>query len=946
MSEINGSDQAERLDGTSGNDTISAFGGNDTIAGLAGNDRIITGDGVDVVDGGAGNDDINGFMIDASIGYYSSYPSTGVKTLSGGEGNDAIFGGSDADTINGGTGNDHLYGQSGADVINGGDGADTIYGQEGDDQIDGGEGIDNITGGNGSDSLVGGAGDDFLYDQESGTDTLQGGLGNDTISTYSGTGNKSLDGEDGNDSLTGGTGADTLVGGAGDDYLMDQSTGADRLLGGTGNDDLNAYTGTGNKYLDGGDGNDTLSGGKGSDTLIGGAGDDSLLDQGTGDDSLQGGAGNDSLNVYTGTGNKYLDGGEGNDTLNGGTGADTLIGGAGNDSLLSGGTGNKSLDGGDGNDSLYGGAGNDTLTGGLGIDDLQGGAGNDVYYVSDMTDYIYDSGGTDTAYVSQSFVKLPSSIETVTYTNGALALPYWINSLLFDSSAGLNDATLLGSAKTFKYFFPSQLPTYYANTKQADGSFVAFSDVQKARTLAAFDYIKGVIDVQFVSGTSASALNTLSFGTNSQTGSAGYAFGPSSNFDGNDVFLNKNDDDVKDLAEGTYGSQILIHEIGHALGLKHPFDQSDAANGKAEPPYLEKGIEDFTIWSVMSYTNEPIEQTSLKYSPLDIAALQYIYGPSTTARTGADTYTISETSTNFVWDGGGTDKISAASSSKAVTIYLEPGYWGYVGSAKEAYISKAGQITVNFGTQIENLDGSSLGDGLYGNGLANAINGNAGNDSITGNGGNDTIDGGAGQDTVVYALNASSYAVSAVTGGFKIAANTGTEGTDTLYNVESLKFANKTVVAADFVAAGGESLAVPKFWKDSTKTPSEGGKTNAVNLTDAIAILKMIVGLNVNSNNTALSPYQAIAADFDQSGDVGLTDAIGVLKMVVGLTAPTPTWKYYDDTQLTSAYTSAQSLNPKGWTSAAAISDISSTSASVTLVGVLTGDVDGSWTGV
>jgi hypothetical protein len=108
----------------------------------------------------------------------------------------------------------------------------------------------------------------------------------------------------------------------------------------------------------------------------------------------------------------------------------------------------------------------------------------------------------------------------------------------------------------------------------------------------------------------------------------------------------------------------------------------------------------------------------------------------------------------------------------------------------------------------------------------------------------------------------------------------------------------------------------------------------------------MIVGLNVNSNNTALSPYQAIAADFDQSGDVGLTDAIGVLKMVVGLTAPTPTWKYYDDTQLNSAYTSSQSLNPKGWTSAAAISDISTTSASVTLVGVLTGDVDGSWTGV
>jgi hypothetical protein len=245
------------------------------------------------------------------------------------------------------------------------------------------------------------------------------------------------------------------------------------------------------------------------------------------------------------------------------------------------------------------------------------------------------------------------------------------------------------------------------------------------------------------------------------------------------------------------------------------------------------------------------------------------------------------------------------------------------------------------------LDGSSLGDGLYGNGLANAINGNAGADTITGNGGNDTIDGGDGQDTVVYALNASNYTVTAnASGVYQVLAKTGVEGTDSLSNVESLKFADQTASVASFVTTGSSTTASAKFWKDTTKTPSEGGKTNAVNLTDAIAILKLIVGLNVNSNNTALSPYQAIAADFDQSGDVGLTDAIGVLKMVVGLTAPTPTWKYYDDTQLTSAYTSAQSLNPKGWTSAAAISDIISTSASVTLVGVLTGDVDGSWTGV
>ena len=99
----------------------------------------------------------------------------------------------------------------------------------------------------------------------------------------------------------------------------------------------------------------------------------------------------------------------------------------------------------------------------------------------------------------------------------------------------------------------------------------------------------------------------------------------------------------------------------------------------------------------------------------------------------------------------------------------------------------------------------------------------------------------------------------------------------------------------------------------------------------------------MNSNKIALPPQQAIAVYFDQSGDVGLPDAIGVLKMVVGLSASTPTWKYYDDTKLASAYSSTQSLNPKGLTTTALISNTTIADSSVKLVGALTGDMDGSW---
>jgi len=319
---------------------------------------------------------------------------------------------------------------------------------------------------------------------------------------------------------------------------------------------------------------------------------------------------------------------------------------------------------------------------------------------------------------------------------------------------------------------------------------------------------------------------------------------------------------------------------------------------------------------------------------------------------------------DVLYSGPGNDYVSAGTGDDLIVGGEGAGndtYVGGTGTDTVKYTSAVNTILVNLleglangqdiGTdklaEIENLIGGQTGDTLIGDNNANNINAFTGNDTITGNGGNDTIDGGVGQDTVVYALNASSYTVTAITGGYQVVAKSGLEGTDTLLNVESMKFANKTVVAADFVAAGGEKdPAIAKFWKDNAKAPTETKKTDAVNLTDAIAILKMIVGLNVNSNNTPLSPYQAIAADFDQSGDVGLTDAIGVLKMVVGLSAPTPSWKYYDDTKLNSTYTSAQSLNPKNWTTTAVISDTGTADSSVKLVGVLTGDVDGSWTGV
>jgi hypothetical protein len=118
----------------------------------------------------------------------------------------------------------------------------------------------------------------------------------------------------------------------------------------------------------------------------------------------------------------------------------------------------------------------------------------------------------------------------------------------------------------------------------------------------------------------------------------------------------------------------------------------------------------------------------------------------------------------------------------------------------------------------------------------------------------------------------------------------------------------------------------------------------AVNLQDAIAILKMVVGLDVNGSGKALSPYQALAADFNSDGAVSLTDAIGVLKHVVGLTqTATPYWAFANESDLT---VPAKANTTPG--AAPAISSVLGDAADVHfgLVGFLVGDVDGSFAGL
>ena len=398
-----------------------------------------------------------------------------------------------------------------------------------------------------------------------------------------------------------------------------------------------------------------------------------------------------------------------------------------------------------------------TLSTGDGYTQFYGYKGNDTYLIDSPNFYIWDTGGNDTAIVSISNVKIPSSIENVKYVNGALPLPYWISALLPDWENGSKYANLLGDAKKFYYTFPAYIPSYDTNEEHANG-YKALNTTQKRNAVSVLENLENIIDVDVSESTNSFNLNTFAIALNSQEGSGGYAQYPNDGYTGGDLFLNDKNYNAT-LSNGTYGAYVFVHELGHALGLKHPFDQESSLGNVGDPPYLQ-GSEDHARWTMMSYT-QTIAEYKLSFSELDIAALQYIYGPSKTARTDDDTYSYKFYSANFIWDGGGEDTIDASSSTSKVTISLEPGFWGYKGSSPSAKITSNGQITVNFGTEIENLKGSRYDDTLFGNDLNNEIEGGYGDDIIEGGDGNDQLDylGGFGNDILKGGKGNDSYYV-------------------------------------------------------------------------------------------------------------------------------------------------------------------------------------------
>lgn len=333
-------------------------------------------------------------------------------------------------------------------------------------------------------------------------------------------------------------------------------------------------------------------------------------------------------------------------------------------------------------------------------------------------------------------------------------------------------------------------------------SFAPASELQQAGALAAMGLVASYTLLTFAEAASPTAADaTFRFAAYGDGGSES-RFPPNTNMDyaasdsrsAGDTWLGGNGTPPGAAFFGTDHFNTIMHEMGHALGLKHGHD-----SGFGRTLAAERNDNEFSVMTYASYLGADAENGASEawvgsspqsYMMYDIAALQAYYGAnfsragtvavySWDAVTGqqyingvAAPFTGASESGKIlstVWTQGATATYDLSNFDEDQLADLRPGMWLRFSAAQIADLNnEAPEGTVEFQAQgnvynallyngdtrslVGNLLTGSGNDRLIGNEADNMLSAGAGADSIDGGAGHDTISGGAGADVVTFGV--------------------------------------------------------------------------------------------------------------------------------------------------------------------------------------------------
>ncbi len=289
-------------------------------------------------------------------------------------------------------------------------------------------------------------------------------------------------------------------------------------------------------------------------------------------------------------------------------------------------------------------------------------------------------------------------------------------------------------------------------------SFFAGSNATVSAFTDGLSFVEALANIEFTevedAGNSFGVLRIAA--SDAESGNViGIAGFPSRFPEGSDIFIFENQ-----ISGQGYLQSVVLHELGHALGLRHftdgrtpmPEGFGGAEFSQMAPSFASAFFSDAVI--------ADLHPTTFGY--LDILALTHIYGANNFAFGGNDTYTF-DTSSRYwqtIYDLGGTDTILitgsgsvdidlTADSSALGGRFIDVGTTvNYLGSIGQTVGTRTATVFITPETVIENITASSGDDRIVGNDVANRISGGGGQDLLIGGAGADTIKGGDGDDAV------------------------------------------------------------------------------------------------------------------------------------------------------------------------------------------------------
>lgn len=390
------------------------------------------------------------------------------------------------------------------------------------------------------------------------------------------------------------------------------------------------------------------------------------------------------------------------------------------------------------------------------------------------------------------------------YVDGVLGASAWSGTVTYSFPA-LSSA--YGAAATYGYFdtpetigidVPNILGTFRpATTSLVDAARYALEGKQPSGVLAA-NYgfsIEGFTLANIVAsnpGTTAIRMALTEFSDDRVGGFAGM---PGTAVRAGDIWLN---DDINLTARaGNKAWFNVIHEIGHAMGLKHP---TVAAFDGMEHTVMSYHS---YVGATQTYGNETLGYAQT-YMRSDIAALQRLYGADFTTNQGDTVYKWNPgngiTLVNGVsainpganrifatiWDGNGNDTFDLTTYTTGVQVDLRPGFGSSFSSSQKADLGSGHLASANIynayqyngdaRSLIENASTGSGGDSLIGNQTRNVLRGMAGNDTLQGLAGNDYLIGGRGNDKLYGGTGADQFQF------VQPPSNDSSTGADTVYD--------------------------------------------------------------------------------------------------------------------------------------------------------------------